>query len=80
MFQNRYKSIVSEEDPYLLELVRYIHLNPPRASLIGDLGELDGILGAATRSCEEETRVWQERDYVLQQFPPPEKRRRFAPT
>ena len=30
LFQNRYKSIVGELDPYLLELVRYIHLNPLR--------------------------------------------------
>jgi len=28
LFQNRYKSIVCEEEPYLLELTRYIHLNP----------------------------------------------------
>jgi len=28
LFQNRYKSIVVEEEPYLLELVRYLHLNP----------------------------------------------------
>jgi putative transposase len=28
LFQNRYKSIVCEEDPYLLGLTRYIHLNP----------------------------------------------------
>ena len=28
LFQSRYKSIVGEEDAYLLELVRYIHLNP----------------------------------------------------
>jgi REP element-mobilizing transposase RayT len=31
LFQNRYKSIVCEEDTYLKELVRYIHLNPLRA-------------------------------------------------
>ena len=41
LFQNRYKSIVCEEDPYLLELVRYIHLNPLRASLVKSLGELE---------------------------------------
>lgn len=29
LFQNRYKSIVLEAEPYLLELVRYLHLNPP---------------------------------------------------
>jgi len=37
LFQNRYKSIVCEEDPYLLELIRYIHLNPLRADLVKDL-------------------------------------------
>ena len=27
LFQNRYKSILCEDDPYLLELTRYIHLH-----------------------------------------------------
>jgi len=36
LFQNRYKSILCQEDTYLLELVRYIHLNPLRARLIKD--------------------------------------------
>jgi transposase-like protein len=40
VFQNRYKSIVCEDEPYLLELVRYIHLNPLRAGLVNDLEEL----------------------------------------
>jgi REP element-mobilizing transposase RayT len=29
-FQNRYKSLLCEEDPYLLELTRSIHLHPLR--------------------------------------------------
>ncbi len=41
LFQNRYKSVICEEDPYLLELMRYIHMNPLRASLVKDLKELD---------------------------------------
>lgn len=41
LFQNRYKSILCQEDHYLLELVRYIHLNPLRAGLIPDLAKLD---------------------------------------
>jgi len=41
LFQNRYKSVICEEDPYLLELIRYIHLNPLRARLVEDLKELD---------------------------------------
>jgi putative transposase len=40
LFQNRFKSILCQEDVYLLELVRYIHLNPIRANLVKDLDEL----------------------------------------
>jgi putative transposase len=40
LFQNRYKSIVVEEEPYVLELTRYIHLNPLRAGLVERLAEL----------------------------------------
>jgi len=41
LFQNRYKSILCQEDAYLFELVRYIHLNPLRAKLVPDLKALD---------------------------------------
>lgn len=41
LFQNRYKSIVCEEETYLFELVRYIHLNPLRVGLAADLDALD---------------------------------------
>ena len=41
LFQNRYKSIVCEEEPYLLELVRYIHLNPLRARIVASMEALD---------------------------------------
>ena len=41
LFQNRYKSVACEEDTYLLELIRYIHLNPLRAKLVEDLKALD---------------------------------------
>ena len=40
LFQNRYKSILCQEETYLLELVRYIHLNPLRARLVKDLDAL----------------------------------------
>jgi REP element-mobilizing transposase RayT len=33
LFQNRYKSILCQQDAYLLELVRYIHLNPLQPDL-----------------------------------------------
>ena len=41
LFQNRYKSILCREDTNLLELVRYIHLNPLRAKPLEDIKALD---------------------------------------
>ncbi len=35
LFQGRYKALLVDKDSYLLELVRYIHLNPVRAGLVG---------------------------------------------
>ena len=69
LFQNRYKSIICQEDAYLKELVRYIHLNPLRAKLVSTLGELNRyeysghsvLLGR--RKCE-----WQDVRYVLSYF------------
>src|SRR4030067_73270 len=66
LFQNRYKSILCEEDPYLLELTRYIHLNPIRAGIVKTMRELavytwaghGVILGRLKRE-------WQEVDMVL---------------
>ena len=40
LFQNRYKSIICEDDPYVLELTRYIHLNPLRARVVGSFEAL----------------------------------------
>src|SRR5438874_10273073 len=34
LFEGRYKAILCERDSYLLELVRYIHLNPVRAKMV----------------------------------------------
>ena len=40
LFQNRYKSFLCEEEVYLKELLRYIHLNPLRAKIVKDLQAL----------------------------------------
>jgi len=71
LFQNRYKSIVVEEEPYLLELVRYLHLNPLRAKVVPDLRGLDrypwaghsALLGTLPRA-------WQDTRTVLAQCGP----------
>jgi len=39
LFQGRYKAIVCDRDSYLLELVRYIHLNPLRAKMVKQPGQ-----------------------------------------
>ena len=69
LFQNRYKSIICEEDIYFQELVRYIHLNPLRAKIVKNMSELDRypwcghsvIMGRKKRE-------WQDRKYVLLWF------------
>jgi hypothetical protein len=69
LFQNRYKSIVCEEDAYFQELVRYIHLNPLRAHLVSDLQGLDRYpwSGHATL-LGHNPYPWQDRTYVLAWF------------
>ena len=79
LFQNRYKSIVCEEEPYFMELVRYIHLNPLRGNLVKSLSALDDyrwcghavILGRRMRK-------WQDTAYVVRWFGSKERYRAFA--
>jgi len=69
LFQNRYKSILCQEDPYLKELVRYIHLNPLRARLITTLEELDAYPWCGHGVLMNKTeQPWQNIDYVLGLF------------
>ena len=37
LFQGRYRAILCDKDVYLLELIRYIHLNPIRAKVVRDV-------------------------------------------
>ncbi|HUU01338.1 MAG TPA: transposase [Myxococcota bacterium] len=69
LFQNRFKSILVEEEPYFLELVRYLHLNPLRAGLVKSLRGLDVFSwsGHAVILGNREA-PWQDIGYVLQQF------------
>jgi len=79
LFQNRYKSIVVEAESYLLELVRYLHLNPLRANVVPDLRRLgqypwtghSALLGTVPRP-------WQDTRTILSQFGPTPARARVA--
>jgi len=69
LFQNRYKSILCQEDPYLLELLRYIHLNPLRADLVKDLKELDSYPYAGhSVILNKRKNDWQDIKYILALF------------
>jgi putative transposase len=69
LFQNRYKSILCQEDTYFQELIRYIHLNPLRANLVNGIGALDkypysghsALMGIVKNE-------WQDTGYVLGWF------------
>lgn len=69
LMQNRFKSFLCEEDLYLKELVRYIHLNPIRACIVENMGDLGKFSytghSAITGKCK---RQWQSVNYVLEYF------------
>jgi len=69
LFQNRYRSILCQEDPYLLELVRYIHLNPIRARLVSDLKKLDKYpyCGHSVLMGKKK-HDWQDTEYILKLY------------
>jgi len=69
LFQNRYKSIICQEDIYFKELIRYIHLNPIRGKIASNLKELEAFpySGHSTLTGSVE-RAWQETGYVLGNF------------
>ena len=69
VFHNRFKSILCQEEIYLLELLRYIHLNPLRAGLIPDYNALERYAytghGVLMGTCRND---WQDSGYILGLF------------
>jgi putative transposase len=69
LFQNRYKSIVCDEDIYFKELVRYIHLNPVRAKIVKDLVELHHYPYSGHQCLMGKKEYpWHDKRYVLSWF------------
>lgn len=69
LFQNRFKSIICQEEVYFKELVRYIHLNPVRAKVVGDIGTLNRYpFCGHSALMGKQKRPWQQNDYVLSYF------------
>lgn len=69
LYQNRYKSVLCQEDAYFMELARYIHLNPLRAKIVKDLQELDSYpFSGHAVIMGKKKRTWQSVDDLLLWF------------
>ena len=69
LFQNRYTSVVCEEDPYFMELTRYIHLNPIKANIVKNMEELDTCPWCGHSTIMGKKKFpWQDVEYILQWF------------
>ena len=64
LFRGRYKSIIVDQDRYLLELVRYIHRNPLRAGLVKRLEDYRWTSHKAYIS-ESNQWNWLHKEFVL---------------
>lgn len=67
VFQGRFKAILVERDAHLLELCRYIVLNPVRARMVRHAGDWPWSSYAATAGLAEAP-PWLATDWLLSQF------------
>jgi putative transposase len=67
VFQGRYKSILVEKDSYLLELARYVVLNPLRAGMVEEVGDWPWSSYRATIG-QVPAPIWLQTDWILGQF------------
>lgn len=67
VFQGRYKAIMVERDSYLLELARYVALNPLRAKMVKRLEMWRWSSYLATCG-QEPSPTWLQTDWILGQF------------
>lgn len=76
LFQNRYKDIICQEDIYLRELIRYIHLNAIRANIVESIAELNKFKYSSHRFLLNKNAVcnWYFRDEILRLFNQKEKK------
>src|SRR3989339_949437 len=69
LYQNRYKGILCDEEAYLLELVRYVHLNPLRGGIVRNMDELCRYKWCGHGATAGKRKVmWQNVDEVLERF------------
>ena len=66
LFQGRYKAIAIDAETCLLELVRYIHLNPVRAGIAGD--PTDYPWSSHRAHLGREPFLWLSTDWILSRY------------
>jgi putative transposase len=67
LFRGRYKSILVDEDTYLLELIRYIHRNPLEAGLVERMDEYPWSTHKGYVSAAKQWN-WLHKDFILSFF------------
>ena len=67
VYQGRYKGILVEKESYLLELARYVVLNPVRAGMVDDPQQWPWSSYAAMTG-EKQAPPWLQTDWILGQF------------
>lgn len=67
VFQGRYKAVLVQKESHLLELARYVVLNPVRAGLVADAGEWRWSAYGALIG-RESAPPWLETGWLLSQF------------
>jgi putative transposase len=67
LFQGRYKAIIVQKEKYLLELTRYVILNPIRAGMVRRLEDWPWSNYRAVAGLDERPQ-WLDTDWLLSQF------------
>jgi REP element-mobilizing transposase RayT len=73
VFQGRYKAVMVEKDSYLLELARYVVLNPLRAGMVKEVAAWPWSSYAAMTGTQPAPE-WLQTDWILGQFSPQRRR------
>ncbi len=74
VFRGRFKSVLVSDDSHLLELIRYIHKNPVKASIVKEMAEYKWSSYKGYLSYSK-TWNWIEKDFIFSMLTPKKKGR-----
>lgn len=76
LFEGRVKIILVDTEAYVLQLCRYIHLNPVKARLVENPG--DWPYSNFMEWISERQRTLKDEEFIREYFPTPDEYRRFV--